>query len=276
MKSSLYLLSLAVLLPLGACSGSESKSRGPNPLATVSGFCQAWAEYACNPDVVNFCGGGEDIGGCQRTQSDFCESVVPSEGYDPKYAKECLRAVERAYEGDGLDTEQLLLVRQLKGDCARLTHGTARAGDSCSEDTECDTIEGYSCVTRPGAEGTCQIPVEVEAGDRCRDPEAVCEQGYYCNGTNCIATLEEGDPCVDTQECAADLRCEKTSSGEGGAGGEDENPGTCVPRITRFDDPCQENDDCGSGYCEQSGSGAGDCVDMIQFSRGEPICEDLR
>lgn len=277
MKSSLYLLSVALLLPLGACSGSDSKGKGPNPLATVSGFCQAWAELACTPDVVQLCGGGTEIDACQRTQSDFCEGLVPSVGYDPKYAKECLRAVELAYSGDGLDAEQLLVVRQLGGECARLIRGASLAGESCSEDTDCDTIAGYVCVTRPGTDGSCQIPEEVGAGLSCRDAAAVCVEGFYCDGRNCIERLPEGEPCIDTQECAADLRCESASNGEGGAGGESsDTEGTCVPRITRFDVPCEENDDCDSGYCEQSGEGAGECVAVLQFGRREPVCADLR
>lgn len=277
MKSSFHLLAVALLLPLGACSGSESKGKGPNPLATVSGFCQAWAELACNPDTVDLCGGGDDIDACQRTQSNFCESIVPSVGYDPKYAKECLRAVELAYKETGLDAEQLLVVRQLGGECARLIRGSQLEGESCSEDIECDTIGGYVCVTRPGTEGTCQIPEEVGAGLSCRDAAAVCEEGFYCDGRNCIERLPEDEPCIDTQECASDLRCEGATSGAGGAGGAGSDElGTCVPRITRFDVPCEENDDCESGYCEQSGSAAGECISALQFSRHEPICEDLR
>lgn len=277
MKSSFYFLSLAVLLPLGACSGSKSKDDGPNPLATVSGFCQAWAEVACNPDVVELCGGGEDVVACQQTQFDFCEELVPSVGYDPKYAKECLRAVEVAYTGDGLDAEQLLLVRQLGGDCSRLTRGSAEEGESCDADTDCDTIEGFVCVKRPGGDGTCQIPEEVGAGKSCRDPAAVCEEGFYCDGRNCIEKLPEDEPCVDTQECADDLRCAQTSAGEGGASGDDsDGAGTCVPRITGIDTTCSVNDDCKSGYCEQSGSAAGECVSSLKFSRRDPVCEDLR
>src|SRR6188768_4281109 len=123
MKSPLYLLPVVLLLPLGGCS-SDSKARGPDPLATVSGFCQAWAELACTQKVVDLCA-ADDINGCQSGQSDFCESLVPSSGYDPTYAKECLRAVELAYAGTGLDAEQLLVVRQLRGECSRLIRGSA-------------------------------------------------------------------------------------------------------------------------------------------------------
>jgi len=277
MKSSSYLLAVALLLPFSACSGSESKGKGPNPLATVSGFCQAWAEFACNEQVVDLCGGGDDIDACQRTQAEFCKDIVPSEGYDPKYAKECLRAVELAYKKTGLDAEQLLVVRQLAGECSRLTRGSRLEDESCSKDTDCDTISGFVCVTRPGAGGTCQIPTEVGAGKSCRNPAAVCEEGFYCDGRNCIEKLPEGDTCIDTQECAADLRCERASSGAGGEGGaSSDEPGTCVPRITRFDVPCEENDDCVSGYCEQNGSAKGECISSLKFSRHEPICEDLR
>ena len=102
MKSPSYLLSVALLLPLAGCSGSDRKGSGPDPLATVSGFCQAWAELACTQEVVDLCA-ATDINACQRGQSAFCEDLVPSSGYDPKYAKDCLRAVEIAYSGTSLD-----------------------------------------------------------------------------------------------------------------------------------------------------------------------------
>lgn len=274
MKSPLYLLSVALLLPLAGCSGSDSRGKGPNPLATVSGFCQAWAELACTQEVVDLCA-ADDINACQSGQSDFCESIVPSSGYDPKYAKDCLRAVERAFAGTSLDAEQLIVVRQLGGECSRLIRGSAEVGDACRQDTDCDTIAGYLCVTRPGGEGTCQVPEVVEAGKPCSNAAVVCEEGNYCNGRNCIERLPEDEACIDTQECAADLRCEGGDTGEGGASGAGEDTGTCVPRITGLD-PCQSNDDCASGYCEQSGTAAGECFTTLQFGRREPICEDLR
>ena len=115
----------------------------------------------------------------------------------------------------------------------------------------------------------------VEAGRSCTNAAAVCEEGFYCDGRNCLEKLPEDAPCIDTQECADDLRCEGAGNGEGGASGSDDDAGTCVARITGLD-PCESNDDCASGYCEQSGTAAGECFTTLQFGRREPICEDLR
>ena len=273
MKSPLYLLPVVLLLPLGGCS-SDSKARGPDPLATVSGFCQAWAELACTQKVVDLCA-ADDINACQSGQAGFCESIVPGSGYDPKYAKECLRAVERAYSGTGLTAEQLLVVRQLGGDCSRLIRGASSVGDACSKDTDCDTIAGYLCVTRPAGEGTCQIPEEVEPGRSCENAAAVCQEDFYCDGSHCLEKLAEDEACIDTQECAADLRCQGADTGEGGASGAGDEGGTCVPRITGLG-TCESNDDCASGFCEQSGEAAGECFTALQFGRNESICKDLR
>lgn len=274
MKSSLFWLVVALSLPFGGCSGSESKGDGTNPLATVAGFCQAWAEAACSEEVVTYCG-ADDADACQLTQSDFCETLVPRESYNPKHAKDCIRAVELAYEDNDLTAEELVVVRQLGGPCTRLIQGSAEEGDDCSEDSDCDATAGFLCVTRPGKDGTCQKPVEVSAGRSCSDPAAVCEDGFYCDGRNCIERLPEDEPCVDSSECESDLRCEAQSSGEGGAGGKTPVGGTCVPRAPSLD-ACENNDDCKSGFCWMEDSSVGECYPALQLSPKEPICDDLR
>lgn len=274
MKSPLFWLAIALSLPFGGCSSSESKSNATDPLATVSGFCQAWAEAACTDTVVTFCG-ADDVDACQLTQADFCEGLVPRENYDPKYAPECIHAVELAYAKNDLTAEELNVVRQLGGPCARVLSGSAEEGDDCSEDYDCDVTSGFACVKRPGKDGTCQKPVEVGAGKSCSSPAAVCEDGFYCNGKNCIERLPEDEPCVDSSECEAELRCEAESSGAGGAGGKTPVGGTCMPRAPSLD-ACANNDDCRSGFCWMEDSSVGECYPALQLSPKEPICDDLR
>src|SRR5690606_18128541 len=157
----------------------------------------------------------------------------------------------------------------LGGDCAGVLSGSADEGEDCDEDADCNTGGGYACVQRADG-GTCQIPEEVEAGRSCRSSSAVCEAGFYCDGSNCVERLPEDEPCSATFECAAELRCEATA-GAGGASGE----ASCVPREPNASD-CETHDDCESGFCWLLDGSPGECVGRIVLGRNEPLCGTLR
>ncbi len=268
-----FLLTVIVGASLAACS-SDSKGTADNPLATVSGFCQAWAEVACNPDVVDYCNAA-NVDDCQQSQADYCEQLIPSRGYDPTNASECLRAVENAYEDGNLNAEELLVVRALGGDCSQLIRGSAEQGDDCTADSDCDTTAGFACVKRSSTHGTCQVPVEVDAGRSCDNAADVCIDGFYCDGKHCVERLSEGNSCDDDSECAADLRCQANSLGEGGSGNSSNGDSTCVPRAPNSS-ACESHEDCASGFCFMQDSSSGECISLVRLGRNEPICDDLR
>jgi hypothetical protein len=270
----LTLTSVLTITLLVGCGSDSDDDAPPNPLATVSGFCQAWAELACNPNVVNYCA-ADDADACQSSQSEFCEELVPSNGYDATNASDCLRAVENAYADGDLDADELMVVRALGGECSTLIRGDADEGEACDENSDCDTTAGFTCVQRAGDQGTCQVPREVDAGRSCSAADAVCDDGFYCDGRNCVERLPEDTECLDSSECAEDLRCEVTSNGEAGASGVPSGQGTCVPRAGTLD-PCESHDDCVSGFCLALDGGAGECINQIRLARSEPICEQLR
>src|SRR5882672_6613871 len=115
---SLFLLALT--LPLGC---TVEKETPPDPLATRTGFCTAWAENACQSAVLDDCS-SPSAEACQSTQSDFCLGIIP-ESYSSKHAKECLAAVKAAYKDGDLTGDELAVVIKLGAPCDQLSKGTA-------------------------------------------------------------------------------------------------------------------------------------------------------
>ena len=254
---------LFVLSPL-ACSGE--KEEPPNPLATRSGFCKSWAEGACPKAVVDACNASA-VDDCVGTQSDFCLGILP-ENYDSKHAKTCLAAVKAAYRDANLTAEEIQVVLKLAAPCDQLSKGSTTAGDTCTDNAECNTVSGYACVVKLGAtEGTCQIPEEVDPGQTCDGPSQVCGEGNYCNADNCVAYKGTGRPCDGDFQCAPEDSCIISVEGA---------PGECTARA-ELNDPCASDADCQSQYCViEAGKTLGECASMIRLSRSEPLCDTLQ
>lgn len=264
------------LLATSGCSGSEI---GPgtqmDPLATVGGFCQMWAEAACNDDVVDACA-ASDVAACVDSQSDFCESLVPAQAYVKDNAMDCLGAVKNAYKDADLSSEELAVVRRLAAPCDRLFRGPEERGDACAADRDCDTVAGFRCVVKgDGDEGSCEEPVSVAGGRSCERAEQVCEEDFYCDGAHCVEKLGENATCAADVECADVLRC-SSDAGAGGAGGADGAEPRCVLRAETTE-ACEVDEDCQSRVCARArGAESGVCVEAVRLSVSEPVCEDLR
>lgn len=273
MKTSLIAVALLTLtLPL-ACSGTEEE---PDPLRNAQGFCQEWAKAACQPSVVENC--DTVVDDCIDTQSAFCETIVP-EDYSRRKASACLSAVKTAYRDAKLSGEEVQIVRYLAAPCDQLSSGSRDEGESCGENSECDTSLGFACIKKLGAaDGVCEKPVLVGPGQACDGDAEVCEEDYFCNGDNCVAYEELGEACDGDYECAPEHRCIAEPSGAGGAGGGAGEPetGVCTER-SGLNDVCTADDDCQSHYCyKEAGATEGECASSITLSRSEPLCDDLQ
>jgi hypothetical protein len=253
MRSKLFFLTCFLA---AACSGAEEGPK-PDPLAMESDFCSEWGRRACNDEVVDVCA-ASDTESCVASQRQFCTSIIAT-GYQSDHAKACLDAVKTAYKDADLDAEELGIVLNLDAPCDQLIRGPSSEGDSCDEDSDCDTVNEFRCVIKTG-EGTCQIPSEVGGGRSCSSESVVCEAGFFCDGSHCVEQLGEDEECEDDAECADGLGC------DGGA---------CVPRAAATED-CTRNADCESGICAFTSSDEGVCVDRVRLSPSEPICENLR
>jgi hypothetical protein len=263
-KPLIALLLLGLGLPV-ACTVEEDGP--PDPLEKSGGFCDAWAENACNADVVKYCNAKSEDS-CRATQGAFCREIVPT-NYVSSHAQECLDFVKTAYEDSELSPDELLVVLRLAAPCDRLSKGTRTSGQSCDSSEECNTADGFDCIKKQDAtQGVCAKPEITAAGDPCDSPEQVCNAGYYCNGENCVAQKKTGGSCESDYQCKPTDHCLKETA--------DADTGTCELRAD-LDEACSRDADCQSGYCAiESAATEGVCASTIRLSRTEPLCENLR
>jgi hypothetical protein len=258
-----FLPFLSVFAWLG-CSGSQPGPGGDeSTLKTETAFCTAWADAACNEEVVVACDSGSRAI-CVDNQRQACQALVPP-GYKSKHAEECVEAVRDAYEDADLTAEELDVVLRLGGVCAMLIDGGLDEGADCVRSTDCDGVNGYECVVKAGQTlGTCQVPAAVDGGRRCSSPESVCVADFYCDQTNCVERVPEGDPC-DGDVCAAGLRCAVAT-------GETET--SCVPQLANRQ-PCASDDECVSGLCIDTDPTHKQCGSFARLALGSPLCDSL-
>jgi hypothetical protein len=266
----------SLIVPFLVLVACAAKKDGPDPLATVEGFCSEWASRACDHDVWQKCG-AKSADDCAEAQRHFCLSLVPDGKYSRDGADACLDAVSQAYRSGTLTADQRDVVRHLGGACDAVLSGPGGDGDACTENSDCNRSTGLECIVRPGStEGSCHKPVPVDNGLDCTAPASVCSTDFYCNGENCIGKKKAGDPCSPGAPCKADSRClgadgkPVTGAADGGSAS-----GTCVARKQTGDD-CTEDDDCVTRICSpRAGSATGVCFDSIPLTPAEPICADL-
>jgi hypothetical protein len=267
---------LIVSLGLAAFAGCSGNASGPKKveadgLKDRGSFCKAWAEAACNEDVVDACQAA-DQDSCIVAQKAHCTALVPP-GYKSTRAEECITAVARAYDDTELDKTELDLVLNLGGSCSHLVEGVSGVGGSCILPTDCNTVKGYSCVFKAGnPEGTCQIPDPQGPGEPCDEPAQVCDAGSYCAGSdedgyNCLVTKAQGKACTYDAMCDTSDLCDKSASTDDGV------TGKCAPKLERSD-TCTTADECASGICLE-GSTKSVCADAVRLTFGSPYCMDL-
>src|SRR4051812_43208610 len=128
----LTLVLLAFTLPVG-CKGEEETP--PDPLAEPSGFCDAWADNACQQVVLDACQ-ADTKDDCLSMQSDFCQQIIPK-NYSSQHASECLKAVQSAYQDANLTADELAVVLKLGAPCDQLSKGTKTDGESCKKNDDC-------------------------------------------------------------------------------------------------------------------------------------------
>jgi hypothetical protein len=267
MKKPLIALALlALTLPLGC----KVEDEPPDPLASRSGFCDAWAENACQPKVVEYCN-ASSVNDCKSQQSDVCRGKMP-ENYSSKHAKECLAAVKSAYSDGDLSPADIAVVIHFGEPCNQLSKGTAAEGESCKTNDDCNTAGGVTCVIKLGAaKGVCATPEEVGGGEACDGDAQVCADGFYCDGENCIAYKKTGKACDAgaDYECSPEDHCVVAADDTTGMG-------ACT-LLADLNEECTVDADCQSGYCPlATGDTTGSCAGTIRLSRTEPLCDDLR
>lgn len=262
-KPLIALFAIVFTLPFG-CSSEEEDP--PNPLAERAGFCKAWAQAACEPEIVLRRCNTTSVEDCEAAQRKVCLDIVPVT-YSAAQAESCVEAVRAAYSDGELSAEELGVVRNLAAPCDTLSTGTSGDGDTCVEAADCDTAGGFSCVIKLGSStGICAKPEIVGVGEECEGAKQVCGEGYYCNG-NCVVYRKTG-----TGACEGDYQCKPVDRCV--VDEDDAEAKHCQPRLARGE-LCADDADCQSGICVIDSGTEGECVETIVLSRNEPLCADL-
>jgi hypothetical protein len=116
---------------------------------------------------------------------------------------------------------------------------------------------------------------EVGGGLKCSGDRQICAPGFYCDGQNCLAAHEAGEPCSVDIPCADAFKCEApegaTPEADGGV-----VESVCVERVGTGQ-ACGKNEDCLSHICAMASEASdGVCASKIILSATDPICDDLR
>ncbi len=252
MRNFLSVFALGLCFAVGCSSDAD-------PEQTREGFCRDWATKACSAKVVSACQ-AESADACRLTQQAACQGVLP-DGFVDDNADACLNAVGSAYKDADLDATELATVLRFGAPCDRLVRGGRASGDSCEATSECDAAAGFVCVIK-GSEtkGTCQKPRLVQPGLACEALQETCSEGFYCNGENCVAGEDTGNPCSTQQECGNEGYCAAD--------------GTCAERFAVRTE-CTADYECLSGICFTF-KDERICVNAIRLSPSEPLCDELR
>ena len=225
---------------------------GPGEISRYD-FCEEWAGAACSSEVVSVCQASSKDD-CKAAQSEACLDALPNDFVD-RGVDDCIRAVKKAYEDADLTAKELDVVLRYGGACSEIFIAN-ETGERCKVDADCEP--SLRCIVKDEEEGTCQKPVIIEAGFSCSEPEETCEEGFYCDGKNCLAALEEGDDCQNDHQCGPDMYCDET----------------CTEKVDVGED-CKTDAECVSGICYRSDDDR-TCLDRLRLSPAEPMCSDLK
>lgn len=249
LKPLSFVLSFAAGAGLLGCAGADDE-----PLTRVD-FCARWAEAACQDEVVSICQ-ASNADACRSSQTEACLDTFPEEFQDTG-VDSCLRAVSAAFADADLTADELDVVVRYGPPCNELVQGGV-GGARCSSDLDCDGAAGLRCVFKDEAEGRCEVPEVVSAGLSCDEPQQTCEEGFFCNGDNCIVAFDPGDECSNDAQCGPEHYCDET----------------CLERLPVGED-CEDDSQCLSDLC-YSFDDSRTCVSRIRLSPAEPMCRSLR
>jgi hypothetical protein len=255
MRHIAFFFCLAAVAAASSCSSEDGEPDSPDA------FCERFAEAACNTEVVQACQAA-DTSACRSSQVAFCLGQLPASGFSGETADECLDAVETAYADADLDAAELGTVARFEAPCDRLVRGPGLQGAVCSDRRDCDAPAGFECVLqRDQITGTCERAVPTGPGEDCSAVGSVCTEGFYCDGSHCIAGESLGEACITHEQCGVSGYCGLLSE--------------CEARLP-VRSPCGFDEQCSSGLCYQLSATEQVCTDRVRLSLSEPLCDDLR
>jgi hypothetical protein len=149
--------------------------------------------------------------------------------FNPDNTDECLKKLADAFKSLPISPQ---LLNELDDQCARVFAGAGKVTDPCVADFDC--ASGLICDKLRC--GTLKV---VPSGSGCANIGERCQADEFCTNDNpnmlymCMHRLPEGAPCSPSRPCASSFRCQNT----------------CVRKL-KLQDPCNNDEDCETGYCD--------------------------
>jgi hypothetical protein len=222
---------------------------------------------------------------CIASVASDCETKIPDGKYSDKTAQDCLDAVAQAYSDAKITADERDVVIGFGGACDKIISGSGGADDSCDDDTDCNRDEDLACVKKAGApSGKCEKPNPTDNGASCTAADAVCGEGFYCDGKHCVEGGGQDAPCAADSPCTTNFRCVDASpaaaGGDGGAsdgGAVTSTNATCQPLLQRGD-ICESDDECASQICilVDMAKNTSKCADEVPIGAGSQFCASIQ
>ncbi len=187
--------------------------------------------------------------------------------YNSGQAENCVNQVSSAYSDAQITSAEYQAIAEA---CDLVFSGAGVKGSSCAVNSDCNQSEGLSCVIHPAASapdagaGSCQVPVNVSAGNSCSAPGAQCAEGYYCGTAQlyCVVDGQAGATCSSSAPCAADFKCSVVNANQ-----------QCTAKLLDGT-ACTADSDCANGMC-LTGTNGNVCGSIEIFALNEPFCLSL-
>ncbi len=239
----ILIASSCLLAPACGSSDNDDSGGGPTPIAvTEDTFVEAMIAAMCSggPQCCAKEGKQFDQLGCAATAgllfsfAPLTQAQAKNLGlaWDQAAAEACVNNLSAASQSCGATPLDETL-------CQRVYAPNVPPGGACESDMQCIWPEHgrAECYWPVDADKYCRQIQFVGAGAACDSVESECDPAanLFCEHATdiCVPRKAAGEACVNSEDCAAELRCEGQ---------------VCAPRVATGE-ACSSSDDCAEGNC---------------------------
>ncbi|MBX3231618.1 MAG: hypothetical protein KIT84_23680 [Labilithrix sp.] len=229
---------LMLLAPAAVCVAACGDDDPVDKYPSTDAFCAAVADTECK-DTAGKCAVTPDA--CKNARKAACldassRATGQGRGYTSARVDACLAATTAAYN----EPTSKAKLDARNDACARVFAGAKNKSEPCANEYDCSG--SLVCDLQ---KGFCADKTARKEADACNNAGDICDDGLFCDGPAgsrfCRKARALGEacnaetPCIDTAFC---------------------NGTTCIA-IAQTGQPCTDDDQCASTYCNPTANACG-------------------